>query len=130
MNLEHCKQLRSICYWIFMFSNNPRNNRLYWDAIIALLTEGADKLLHLERIKFAISLSGETKLLAHQLGDLDWKQLESILSRMPSLQTVEISVDHRGRNVGGNEADNMAWNTITERLPTMASRGILRRGTK
>ena len=39
-----------------MFSNNPRSNRLYWAALLALLTAGvAGPLSKLERIKFEMT---------------------------------------------------------------------------
>ncbi|KAJ3551666.1 hypothetical protein NM688_g4571 [Phlebia brevispora] len=120
MNLGCCTELRSLCYWVFMFSNNPRSNRLYWDAISALLTEAPNKLRKLEHIKFNICMSGEIKLLAHQIEGVDWKQLEELLSRLPSLRTVEIVLEHRGGSVVCKEA---AWKTITEGLPTLASKG-------
>ena len=125
MNLGHCIELRSLCYWIFMFSNNPRSNRLYWDGIVALLTEAVDKLTKLERVKFAICLSGDAALLTKQLNDVDWKQMEDILGRIVRLQAVEVTIEHRGGNQAG---DDLAWKAIAAKLPTLASKGTLRRG--
>lgn len=110
-----------------MFSNNPRSNRLYWDAAFALLGEAPTKLKKLERVKFAICLSGEAKLLAHQLGDIDWKQLETLLCQVPQLRSVEFSIEHRGASSNG---DAIAWKTISEKLPALAAKGCLRRVTK
>ena len=107
-----------------MLSNDPRSNRLYWEGIIALLTEAASKLQDLERVKLVICLRGERKLLAKQLDDVQWEQLEEVLCQISQLQSVEVMVEHRGQNT---EADEMAWKIVTANLPTMASRGILRR---
>lgn len=111
-----------------MFSNNPRSNRLYWEAFLTLLAEGAKgPLRKLEHIKFNFCLAGESKYLARQLSEVNWTQLESLLCRFPRLRTLEVVTEHRGANMANDE---MAWKSISESLPLMAKKGYLIRGDK
>ena len=111
-----------------MFSNNPRSNRLYWAALLALLTAGvAGPLSKLERIKFNVCMAGETKWLQRQLTEVPWAPLEALLCRYPRLRTVEFVTEHRGARGDGEE---MAWREISGALPGLAKKGYLRRGSK
>lgn len=125
MNLSHCIHLRSFCYWIFMFSNNPRSNRLYWDGLLALLAEVPAHLPSLDRVKIWICMSGEPKLLTQQLCDFEWKALEDSLGRIEELKCVEVSLEHRG---GNKSTDDGAWRTVQEKLPVMKEKGLLKHG--
>ncbi|KAF7793741.1 hypothetical protein EIP86_004859 [Pleurotus ostreatoroseus] len=127
--LGRCTELRAFGYWVFMFSNNPRSSRLYWEALLALLREGvAGPLAKLERIKFNICMAGETKWLQRQLTEVGWGQLEALLCRYPRLRTVEFVTEHRGSRV--RDGEDMAWREIAGSLPLLAKKGYLRRGSK
>ena len=110
-----------------MFSNQPRANMLYWDVLFDILSEGAEKLRKLERIKLKICLTGLPQALLNQLDTIDWGQLETLACRFPQLQAVEIALEHRPASV---EADNLAWKAVAAQLPKLVSKNYLQRATK